>query len=64
MVVAGGLPDEAKIPWIEEVRTATCDSLSKNESERFARADVMLGYALLAVINTSNGTIRFHIGAK
>ena len=64
MVVAGGLPDEAEIPWIKEVRAATCDSLVKNETERFARADAMLGQALLAVANKSNETIQFGVGAK
>eukprot|EP00974_Lingulodinium_polyedra_P082260 7964834-Lingulodinium_polyedra.AAC.1 len=64
MVVAGGFPDEAEIPWIEEVPTATFDSFAKNENERFARADVMLGQALLAVVNKSSETIRSDIGAE
>eukprot|EP00974_Lingulodinium_polyedra_P107522 10406179-Lingulodinium_polyedra.AAC.1 len=63
MVVVGGLPDEAEVPWIEEVRAATLGPLATKESERFARADVVLGQALLAVVNKSNETIRYDIGA-
>eukprot|EP00974_Lingulodinium_polyedra_P049829 4792639-Lingulodinium_polyedra.AAC.1 len=64
MAIAGGMSDEAKLPWVEETRTSSFGEPAVNRAERFKRADAMLAQAFWQVANKSNETVRFDISAK
>eukprot|EP00974_Lingulodinium_polyedra_P119504 11171412-Lingulodinium_polyedra.AAC.1 len=55
------LVDSAELKWLGEVKTKTFDQLGTNSSDRFRRADMVLGAALEQALAKSQETVEFAV---